>query len=378
VWGDRFPEPVALIDYTELGNAPLGTPEVLHYVQDALGSVAGLTDAGDPTANPPVPAKQVERYVYDPYGRTYVETWDASLNGGAGGWTRPATSFYGNPFGWTGQRYDPGVGLYHFYARTYSPELGRWLQRDPLGFVDGVNTYEYVRSMPTRLTDPLGLFPPQGGPGEGFDPPPPTNEGPKPGGGCGGGAGQGGGVISDPRGAFGTFDPGQPPGPSNQPPRGPFPPNLPVPPGFPPWFWEWWLNSLLTPPASGTNNANGDRGRWIQSSLGHGSIVYEHDGKYYKLEMGLKINFWEDVWRAPKSAFQLGANLVGAVSVGGVGQVSKQEVARPDGPPTFPTAAQEDAALHAKFDHGDGVYYNLWWYNCNHFVMSNQTEGTGH
>jgi RHS repeat-associated protein len=198
VWGDRFPEPVALIDYTELGNAPLGTPEVLHYVQDALGSVAGLTDAGDPSANPPVPAKQVERYVYDPYGRTYVETWDASLNGGAGGWTRPATSFYGNPFGWTGQRYDTGVGLYHFYARTYSPELGRWLQRDPLGFVDGVNTYEYVSSMPTRFVDPYGLAAAMGdgggSDGGGGDPPgPPGNDGPTPSGGCGDGDGEGGG-----------------------------------------------------------------------------------------------------------------------------------------------------------------------------------------
>jgi len=46
--------------------------EVLHYVHDDLGHVVGLTDAGIPDAYPdPVPAKLVERYVYDPYGRTY-------------------------------------------------------------------------------------------------------------------------------------------------------------------------------------------------------------------------------------------------------------------------------------------------------------------
>ncbi|MBP7746439.1 MAG: RHS repeat-associated core domain-containing protein [Phycisphaerae bacterium] len=104
---------------------------------------------GDPEAVPSVPPAVVERYEYDPYGRTYIENDDSTV--------RRAVSKYGNPFAWTGQRYDAGVKLYGFFARAYSPELGRWLQRDPLGFVDGVNLYEYVRSMPTRLTDPLGL-----------------------------------------------------------------------------------------------------------------------------------------------------------------------------------------------------------------------------
>ena len=66
---------------------------------------------------------------------------------------------FGNPFLWTSQRYDAGVGLYHFPFRSYSPRLGRWLQRDPLGYVDGVNLYQYVASMPTRLVDLWGLDP---------------------------------------------------------------------------------------------------------------------------------------------------------------------------------------------------------------------------
>jgi RHS repeat-associated protein len=158
VWGDQFPEPVAVIDHTDLGDQPAATPEVLHYVRDALGSVVGLTDAGDPDATPdPIPAKLVERYVYDPYGHTYVEHWTGTA------WERTPASVYGNPFAWTGQRYDAGVGLYSFYARTYSPELGRWLQRDPLGFVDGTNLYQYVRGRPCARTDPLGLLDPEGG-----------------------------------------------------------------------------------------------------------------------------------------------------------------------------------------------------------------------
>jgi len=39
----------------------------------------------------------------------------------------------------------------------YHPTLGRFLQRDPKGHVDGMNLYEYCRSHPTAATDPTGL-----------------------------------------------------------------------------------------------------------------------------------------------------------------------------------------------------------------------------
>jgi RHS repeat-associated protein len=67
-------------------------------------------------------------------------------------------SRFGNPFAWTGQRYDAGVQLYHFVFRGYSPQLGRWLQRDPIGPKDAINLYLYAKSRPTGLIDPLGLF----------------------------------------------------------------------------------------------------------------------------------------------------------------------------------------------------------------------------
>ena len=91
----------------------------------------------------------VEKYEYDPYGRTYISAPD--------GTARPVSA-YGNPFAWTGQRYDPAVRLYHFWARSYSPALGRWLQRDPLGYVDGVGLYEYVGGQPLDYHDPYGLW----------------------------------------------------------------------------------------------------------------------------------------------------------------------------------------------------------------------------
>ncbi len=133
----------------------------MHYVRDALGSVVGLLDAGEPDATPePVPAKLVERYDYDPYGKTYIAHWDPAAGSGSGDWVRhepDEPSAYGNPFMWTGQRHDVAIGLYHFPFRTYSPRLGRWLQRDPLGYVDGVNMYEYVASRPLSMVDAFAL-----------------------------------------------------------------------------------------------------------------------------------------------------------------------------------------------------------------------------
>lgn len=39
----------------------------------------------------------------------------------------------------------------------YDAGLGRWLQRDPAGYVDGASLYQYVRSSPNIYTDPFGL-----------------------------------------------------------------------------------------------------------------------------------------------------------------------------------------------------------------------------
>jgi RHS repeat-associated protein len=160
VWGERFPEPVAMVDWTAAGDVADGVEEIVHYIHDSLGNIVGLTDKGNPTAVPPVPGKLVERYAYDPYGKPYIQYW----NSGTSTWQTKLRSEFNNPFLWTGQRYDAGgssstksIGLYHFLFRSYSPELGRWMQRDPLGYVDGVGLYELTVSSPLANTDPLGL-----------------------------------------------------------------------------------------------------------------------------------------------------------------------------------------------------------------------------
>ena len=60
-------------------------------------------------------------------------------------------------FRYTGQAYIPEIGLYHYKARAYSPSLGRFMQADPIGYGDGLNTFAYVANNPVNFVDPTGL-----------------------------------------------------------------------------------------------------------------------------------------------------------------------------------------------------------------------------
>lgn len=60
-------------------------------------------------------------------------------------------------FQYTGQAWLAEAGAYHYRARTYLPQSGRFLQTDPIGYGAGANLYAYVGADPVNLFDPLGL-----------------------------------------------------------------------------------------------------------------------------------------------------------------------------------------------------------------------------
>ena len=59
--------------------------------------------------------------------------------------------------GHQGLMHDEETGLVYNRARILHPKIGRFMQRDPLGYLDGMSLYEYVRTQPLRLRDPFGL-----------------------------------------------------------------------------------------------------------------------------------------------------------------------------------------------------------------------------
>ena len=80
--------------------------DVNFYHQDALGSVIMLTGHN---------GQVVERYEYDAYGVAYNGKFDHGLAG-----------MSGNPYGFTGKRYEPEMGIYSFAFRDYNPRSMRW------------------------------------------------------------------------------------------------------------------------------------------------------------------------------------------------------------------------------------------------------------
>lgn len=73
------------------------------------------------------------------------------------------TTELGNVYYFTGRRLDRRTiygadrQFYHYRARAYDPEHGRFLQRDPHEYVDGMNLYEFMISNPGLHLDPTGL-----------------------------------------------------------------------------------------------------------------------------------------------------------------------------------------------------------------------------
>jgi RHS repeat-associated protein len=103
-----------------------------YYHADGLSSITEITNQAGNAA---------QRYTYSSYGKIESES---------------DTNFF-QPYTYTSREFDTETGLYHYRARYYVPDLGRFVSQDPKGFGGGINFYSYVESNPIDRVDPFGL-----------------------------------------------------------------------------------------------------------------------------------------------------------------------------------------------------------------------------
>ena len=66
-------------------------------------------------------------------------------------WTLPCS------VGYAAGMHEPVLDLWLFRNRWYDSENGKWLTRDPAGYIDGLNLHQYVSGNPYSYWDPFGL-----------------------------------------------------------------------------------------------------------------------------------------------------------------------------------------------------------------------------
>ena len=110
-----------------------------HYHRTQQYSITALTDSN---------GNVTERYAYTGYGTpTITDSAGATLTSSADN----------NRYTYTGREWDETLNLYHFRARMYDLKSGRFMGRDPIGYADSINAFQFLRSQPASHKDPYGL-----------------------------------------------------------------------------------------------------------------------------------------------------------------------------------------------------------------------------
>ena len=108
----------------------------IHFpAYDLNGNVMGLVKAANGTIS--------TRYEYGPFGEVFCSVGELAGE---------------NPFQFSTKYTDFETDLVYYGYRYYSPDLGRWISRDPIEEQGGFNLYAFVNNDPINKIDTLGLF----------------------------------------------------------------------------------------------------------------------------------------------------------------------------------------------------------------------------
>lgn len=135
-WGDRYVDDLVLRTRDTDSNGSLD--ETVYALHDSNWSITALADTSGAV---------VERFRYDAYGRAVVLDADFSADG-------DGTSDYEWEYRFTSREWDAEDGLYSFRSRVYDAGIARFLSRDPIDYLDGLNLY--AAYFAPDLVDPYG------------------------------------------------------------------------------------------------------------------------------------------------------------------------------------------------------------------------------
>ncbi len=110
------------------------TTSTVFYAFDGNGNVVNLIDASDGSV--------AAEYEYSPFGGTIKATGTEATN---------------NPFRFSTKYTDEETGLLNYGYRFLDPELGRFLNRDPLEEEGSLGLHVFVLNAPVNFIDALGL-----------------------------------------------------------------------------------------------------------------------------------------------------------------------------------------------------------------------------
>ena len=139
LWGERpgHRDELVLRDRDTDGNGTLD--ERLYATMDYFNGTAILNTSGT----------VLERYAYSAFGVRRIMAADFSPR---------TSSSYAWDFGFQGQFREAETDCYNYGYRFYVPLLGRWINRDPIGEMGGVNLFSFAKNDGIGELDKYGLL----------------------------------------------------------------------------------------------------------------------------------------------------------------------------------------------------------------------------